>query len=380
MTTARRPAFRLRRFSAIARKETLQIFRDPSTLLVAFVLPVVMLFLFAFAVSLDTRNVRLGVVLESDTEAAQSLAAAFAGSRYFSVTPARDRREVEPAVIAGRLRGYVLIPQDFTSRLLRGQSDGLVQIITDGTQPNTASFVASYAQGVVSNWLASRTPGTATVPPAITLEPRFWFNPEIESQRALVPGAIAVVMTIIGTLLTALVVAREWERGTMEGLFSTPATIAEIILGKLIPYFLLGLAATAISALLAVWVFGVPLRGSVFALMLLAAVFLIPALGLGLLISTIARNQFIAAQLALLAGFLPAYLLSGFLFEISSMPKIIQLITHIVPARYFNTGLQTVFLAGDVWLLLLPSLGAMALLGTLLFGVVVRKTRKSLER
>lgn len=380
MTTARRPAFRLRRFSAIARKETLQIFRDPSTLLVAFVLPVVMLFLFAFAVSLDTRNVRLGVVLESDTEAAQSLAAAFAGSRYFSVTPARDRRDVEPAVIAGRLRGYVLIPQDFTSRLLRGQSDGLVQIITDGTQPNTASFVASYAQGVVSNWLASRTPGTATVPPAITLEPRFWFNPEIESQRALVPGAIAVVMTIIGTLLTALVVAREWERGTMEGLFSTPATIAEIILGKLIPYFLLGLAATAISALLAVWVFGVPLRGSVFALMLLAAVFLIPALGLGLLISTIARNQFIAAQLALLAGFLPAYLLSGFLFEISSMPKIIQLITHIVPARYFNTGLQTVFLAGDVWPLLLPSLGAMALLGTLLFAVVVRKTRKSLER
>lgn len=380
MTTARRPAFRLRRFSAIARKETLQIFRDPSTLLVAFVLPVVMLFLFAFAVSLDTRNVRLGVVLESDTEAAQSLAAAFAGSRYFSVTPARDRRDVEPAVIAGRLRGYVLIPQDFTSRLLRGQSDGLVQIITDGTQPNTASFVASYAQGVVSNWLASRTPGTATEPPAITLEPRFWFNPEIESQRALVPGAIAVVMTIIGTLLTALVVAREWERGTMEGLFSTPATIAEIILGKLIPYFLLGLAATAISALLAVWVFGVPLRGSVFALMLLAAVFLIPALGLGLLISTIARNQFIAAQLALLAGFLPAYLLSGFLFEISSMPKIIQLITHIVPARYFNTGLQTVFLAGDVWPLLLPSLGAMALLGTLLFAVVVRKTRKSLER
>ncbi len=379
MNSCRRAAFRLRRFSAIARKETLQIFRDPSTLLVAFVLPAVMLFLFAFAVSLDTRNVRLGVVLESDTEAAQSLAAAFAGSRYFSVTPARDRRDVEPAVIAGRLRGYVLIPQDFTSRLLRGHSDGLVQIITDGTQPNTASFVASYAQGVVSNWLASRTPGTATVPPAITLEPRFWFNPEIESQRALVPGAIAVVMTIIGTLLTALVVAREWERGTMEGLFSTPATIAEIILGKLIPYFILGLVATAISALLAVWVFGVPLRGSVVALMLLAAVFLIPALGLGLLISTLARNQFIAAQLALLSGFLPAYLLSGFLFEISSMPRIIQLITYLVPARYFNTGLQTVFLAGDVWPLLLPSLGAMALLGTLLFAIVVRKTRKSLE-
>ena len=190
---------------------------------------------------------------------------------------------------------------------------------------------------------------------------------------------IVTLLSIIGTLLTALVVAREWERGTMEGLFSTPATIAEIILGKLIPYFILGLVATAISALLAVWVFGVPLRGSVVALMLLAAVFLIPALGLGLLISTLARNQFIAAQLALLSGFLPAYLLSGFLFEISSMPRIIQLITYLVPARYFNTGLQTVFLAGDVWPLLLPSLGAMALLGTLLFAIVVRKTRKSLE-
>lgn len=366
----------VRRLIAIARKETYQIFRDPSTLLVAFVLPIVLLFLFAYAVSLDTRNVRIGVVLESDSESAQSLAAAFSGSRYFSVTPARDRREVEPLVIAGQLRGYVVIPQDFASRLQRGQTNALVQIITDGTQPNTATFVANYAKGVVSNWAATQIPGAMS---AITLQSRYWFNAEMESRRALIPGALSIIMTIIGTLLTALVVAREWERGTMEGIFSTPATVLEILLGKLLPYFCLGLAAVSVSALLAVGAFGVPLRGSVLTLLLLASVFLIPALGQGLLISTIARNQFVAAQLALISGFLPAFLLSGFLFEIRSMPRVIQIITYIVPARYFNAGLQTVFLAGDVWPLILPSMGAMLLIGAVLFILVVRKTRKSLE-
>ena len=366
----------VRRLLAIARKETYQIFRDPSTLLVAFVLPIVLLFLFAYAVSLDTRNVRIGVVLESDSESAQSLAAAFSGSRYFSVTPARDRREVEPLVIAGKLRGYVVIPQDFAARLQRGQTNALVQIITDGTQPNTATFVANYAKGVVSNWVATQMPGAM---PAVSIQPRFWFNAEMESRRALIPGAMSIIMTIIGTLLTALVVAREWERGTMEGIFSTPATVLEILLGKLLPYFCLGLIAVSVSALLAVGVFGVPLRGSVLTLLLLSSVFLIPALGQGLLISTIARNQFIAAQLALISGFLPSFLLSGFLFEIRSMPRIIQIITTIVPARYFNSGLQTVFLAGDVWPLLLQSMGAMLLIGAVLFVLVVRKTRKSLE-
>ena len=376
MSAKRSSGFNGYRLAAIARKETYQIFRDPSTLLVAFVLPIVMLFLFAYGVSLDTRNVRIGVVLEADDAAAQSLAAAFSGSRYFSVTPARDRREVEPLMIAGHLRGYVVIPQDFASRLQRGQTNALVQIVTDGTQPNTATFVANYAQGVVSSWAATQLPGAA---PAINIQSRFWFNPEMESRRALIPGALSIIMTIIGTLLTALVVAREWERGTMEGIFSTPATVLEILLGKLLPYFCLGLIAVSVSTVLAVWVFEVPLRGSVLTLLLLSSVFLIPALGQGLLISTLARNQFVAAQIALLSGFLPAFILSGFLFEIRSMPRIIQIVTYLVPARYYNAGLQTVFLAGDVWPLILPSIGAMLLLGSILFAIVVRKTRKSLE-
>ncbi len=368
-----------RRLGAIARKEMLQIFRDPSTWLVALALPIMMLFLFAYAISLDIRNVRIGVVLESDSEAAQSLATAFAASRYFSITPARDRREVEPQVIAGHLRGYVVIPQDFTQRLNRGYSDGLVQIITDGTQPNTATFVANYTRGVVMNWSVSHSAAQNQVTPVVALQQRFWFNPEIESRRALVPGALAIVMTIIGTLLTALVVAREWERGTMEGLLSTPATVFEIVIGKLLPYFGLGLLATAVSVVLAVFVLGVPLRGSVLTLLLLSSVFLVPSLGQGLLISTLARNQFVAALVALLSGFLPAFLLSGFIFEIRSMPIAMQYVTYLVPARYFNSALQTVFLAGNVWSLLIPSLCAMSLIGALFFVAVIKTTRKSLE-
>ncbi|MYM64470.1 ABC transporter permease [Pseudomaricurvus sp. HS19] len=369
--------FSMQRLLAITRKETLQVFRDPSTLLVAFVLPLVLLLLFAYAVSLDTRNVRIGVVLESDTEAAQSLAAAFAGSRYFAVTPTRDRREAAPLLTAGKLRGYVVIPQDFDRRLQQFPPQSVVQVITDGTQPNTATFVANYARGTVQQWLQDR--GVMPTQP-VALQQRFWFNPEMETRRALVPGALAIIMTMIGTLLTALVVAREWERGTMEGLFATPATPLEILTGKLVPYFVLGLLATALTTAMAVWVFGIPLRGSVFTLLFLSAVFLLPALGQGLLISTLARNQFIASQVALLAGFLPAFLLSGFLFEISSMPLPLQLLTHLVPARYFNSALQTVFLAGDVWPLLWPAIGAMFLLGVILMALVARNTRKSLER
>ena len=280
------------------------------------------------------------------------------------------------ALMAGRLRGIVVIPQDFASRLRAANGAPLVQIITDGAQPNTAGFVANYARGVVNGWMAEHASGGR---PALSLEPRFWFNPELESRRALAPGAIALVMTMIGTLLTALVVAREWERGTMEGLFSTPATPGEILVGKLLPYFALGLLATAVSAALAVGVFGVPLRGSVATLLLLSAVFMIPALGQGLLISVLARNQFVAAQVALLTGFLPAFLLSGFLFEIASMPAPIRAMTYLVSARYFNTGLRTVFLTGDVWSLLWPQIAAMCALGLVFFLAARVRTRKSLE-
>jgi ABC-2 type transport system permease protein len=336
-----------------------------------------LLFLFAFAVSLDVRDVRLGVVLESDSAEAQSLAAAFAGTRYFDVIPARDRREIEPALITGGVHGIVVIPSDFGRRLIAPQRGPLVQIITDGTQPNTASFVGGYAEGVVNNWLASHSGSDQLL---VGLAPRFWFNAEIESRRFLIPGAIAIVMTMIGTLLTAMVVAREWERGTMEAIMATPASILEILIGKLLPYFGLGLVATLGCAAAAVLLFDVPLRGSWLALLAISAVFLVPALGQGLLISALARNQFVAAQLALISGFLPALLLSGFLFEIDSMPIVIRGLTRIVAARYFVESLQSVFLAGDVWSQFLPNMLAMLTIGAAFFTITALKTKKSLDR
>ena len=365
-----------RRLLALVRKEGLQVVRDPSAILIAFVLPVILLFLFAYAVSLDIRQVPIGLVLESDDPSAQSLAAAFSGTRYFQVTPARDRRQVAGAMAAGELKGFVVIPADFAHRLVEPLAGPLVEIITDGSQPNNAGFVANYAEGVVLGW--AQAAGLAPAP-RVDLRSRFWFNPEIESRRFLVPGAIAIIMTMIGTLLTALVLAREWERGTLEALFSTQARVAEILVGKLLPYFGLGLLATLGSAALAIGVFGLPLQGSWGALLLVSAVFLVPALGQGLVISAIAKNQFIAAQAALFTGFLPAFLLSGFLFEIDSMPAPIRAISLIVPARYFIASLQTVFLAGDTWSVLVPNMAAMLTIGAVFFALARLKTRKSLD-
>ena len=369
--------FDTRRLAALVRKESLQAVRDPSTLLIAFVLPAVLLFLFAYAVSLDIRQVRIGVVVESPGAAAQELAAAFAATRYLDVTFAHDRREVADRVVAGELRGFVVIPQDFEQRLIDPHGASLLQVITDGSQPNTASFVANYAQGVLMTWRAGQA--GASPAQAITLQPLYWFNAELESRRALVPGAIAIIMTIIGTMLTALVVAREWERGTMEAVMSTPASVAEILVGKLLPYFALGMLSTMAATALAIFVFDVPLRGSLAALLLLSAVFMLPALGQGLLISSLARNQFLAAQIALFSGFLPAFMLSGFLFEIDSMPAPIRAITWLVPARYFVSSLKTVFLVGDQWAVFVPDLLAMAVIGVVLFALARRATRKNLE-
>src|SRR5690606_23119584 len=246
----------------------------------------------------------------------------------------------------------------------------------------TAGFVANYARGVVDAWLASHRAEAGDVGkpgPRITVVPRFWYNPELESRAFIAPGAIAIVMTMIGTMLTALVVAREWERGTMEAIISTPIGIGEFLVGKLMPYFLLGLIATLACALTAEHVLGVPMRGSVGALLVLAAAFLVPALGQGLLISAATKNQFVASQLALFSGFLPALLLSGFLFEIDSMPLPLQWLTRIVAARYFVESLQTLFLTGDVWSEFARSIAALVAIGAVLFALAARNTRKRLE-
>ncbi|MDR6668469.1 ABC transporter permease [Rhizobium sp. 1399] len=366
---------RIRRFVALVRKESYQAIRDPSTILIAFVLPLILLFLFGYGVSLDTTRTRIGLVLEQATPLTQDLAASFQASRYFSVTVGRDRRMFKNDLVLGNVRGIVVIPADFTTDYAAGNHPQ-IQVLVDGSDPNTANFVQNYAQGTVANWERQRQSETVAAGPPISIEQRFWFNPELTSRNFLVPGSIAIVMTLVGTLLTSLVVAREWERGTMEAMMATPVTSAELLAGKILPYFLLGLASMTLCVLLAVFLFGVPFRGSVAALYALSAAFLVPALGQGLLISTATKNQFLASQIALITAFLPAFLLSGFLFEINSMPAIIQWITIIVPARYLIPSLQTVFLAGDIWPMFARSIAVMLTIGGIMFVLAARSTRK----
>ncbi|RCS25718.1 ABC transporter permease [Phyllobacterium salinisoli] len=366
---------RVRRLAALVRKETYQVIRDPSSILIAFVLPLILLFLFGYGVSLDATRTRIGLVVEDPTPVTRDLAASFQASRYFEVVNGNDRREFEEDLITSRVRGIVVIPATFAADYAAGTSPA-IQVIVDGSDPNTASFVQNYARGVVANWAALRGADAAARPPAISVEQRFWFNPQLTSRFFLVPGSIAIVMTLVGTLLTSLVVAREWERGTMEAIMATPVTAAELLIGKILPYFILGLASMTLCMLLAIFLFGVPFRGSILALYALSASFLVPALGQGLLISAATKNQFLASQLALLSAFLPAFLLSGFLFEINSMPTVIQWITTVVPARYFISSLQTVFLAGDIWPLFLQAIAVMLLIGAVFFALAARSTRK----
>ena len=369
------PTGRARRFTALVRKESLQVIRDPSSILIAFVLPLILLVIFGYGVSLDATRTRIGLVIENATPIAQDLAASFQASRYFEVATGRDRREFEEGLILGRVRGIVVIPTNFTDVGAAGSSPQ-IQVIVDGSDPNTANFVQNYAQGVVGTWMAQRAAEIAMRPPPISVEQRFWFNPELASRNFLVPGSIAIVMTLVGTLLTSLVVAREWERGTMEAMMATPVTATELLAGKILPYFILGLASMSLCVLIAVFIFGVPFRGSVLALYALSASFLMPALGQGLLISAATKNQFLASQLALLSAFLPAFLLSGFLFEINSMPWIIRIVTTIVPARYLIPSLQSVFVAGDIWPMFLRSIAVMLAIGAVLFILAARSTRK----
>ena len=250
-------------------------------------------------------------------------------------------------------------------------------MITDGSLPNTASFVAAYAEGVRATWAEGRSLDRGErASPAIAPLPRFWFNPGLQSRFALIPGSISIVMTMIGTLLTALVVAREWERGTLEALMATPVSMGEFLATKILPYFVLGLGSMTLCVIVAVFLFGVPFRGSIVALYALGAAFLMPALGQGLLISAATKNQFVASQVALLTAFMPGLLLSGFLFEIASMPQVIQGMTYAVPARYFIPPLTSVFVVGDLWPMFIRSILAMLGFGLLFFGLAFRVTRR----
>lgn len=372
---------KMRRMRALVVKEFVQIFRDPSSIMITVILPLLLVFLYGSGVSLDLDHLRVGLVMEDTSPDAQQFAASLQGSRYFDVKIAREREPLVEDMIRGKIRGMFVIPSYFTQFRNRPDTVAPIQVIADGSETNTANFVQNYAEGVFQNWRVQEAFSNGISPdkPVISMQPRFWYNEPLESRYFLLSGSLAIIMTLTGALLTALVVAREWERGTMEALMSTTASIRELIIAKMIPYFVLGMISMAICVFLSTVVYGVPFRGSYLALALVSAVFLFCSLGLGLMISTLTKNQVFAYQITLIVAFLPAYILSGFLFEINSMPQWIQILTYIIPAKYFVQSLQTLFLVGDVWPLFLYDMIPIFGIGVLFFLITSLKTVKRLD-
>jgi ABC-2 type transport system permease protein len=365
---------------ALLKKEFYQIFRDPSSLLIAFIFPVILVFLYGNGVSLDLTHLRIGLVMEDTAPDAQSLAQSFTDSRYFNVKVVRDRRELEDDIARGWIRGFVVIPSYFSEFRSRPNQIAPIQVIADGSETNTANFVQNYTKQTVTNWLHQEEISSSSKRlPKIEIQPRFWYNEKIDSRYFVLSGSLATILTLIGTLLTALVISREWERGTMESMIATPVGIWELILAKLIPYFILGFISLGICVFLSVYVYGIPFEGSLFALVLVSSVFLFTSMSIGLMISTLTKEQMFSYQIAILSSYLPAYILSGFLFEIYSMPYWLQLITYIVPARYYVQSLQTIFLVGDVWPIFLKNMAAMLIIGLFFFLITMHKTVKRLD-
>lgn len=370
----------LYRLRGLIRKELFQIIRDPSSILIAFVLPLILIFLFGYALNLDANNLKIGLVVERSSPTANQLSYSFINSQNFNVTYERSLAEVQDQVRSSDLRGVVLIPESFARDFKEQNTIAYLQVIADGSEPNTASLLQNYAKATYQGWLQQHSLQEGqTLKLPIQLEPRTWYNPASISRFFLLPGSIAVIMTIIGTLLTALVIAREWERGTMEAMLVTPLRVSEILLGKLIPYFILGIGSLLLCLLLSIFVFDVPFRGSLWLLLVVSSLFLISALSLGLLISTLAKNQFIASQAALYSAFLPAFLLSGFIFEIESMNNTLQKITFLLPARYFVQSLKTLFLAGDVYTLIALNALGIIMMGAFFLFIAKTKIRKRLD-
>ncbi len=362
------------RFWAVARKEFIHVLRDPRALGISVVLPLVLLLLFGYALTLDVDRVPLVVWDQSRTVQSRELVSRFQGSRYFSLERRVDGYgEVENEIDHGRAMMALVLPVDF-GRKVAAERPVEVQILADGSDANTATLAMGYAESIVRGYSqeivleqARRRTGRA---PAIPLElrPRVWFNTDMQSRIFIVPGLIAVIIMLIAAVLTSLTVAREWETGTMEQLISTPVRGPELILGKLMPYFAVGVLDMVLSVLAGRYLFDVPMQGSLWLLPAMSVVYIVGALCMGILISSLAKTQLVASQMAFTTTFLPAFLLSGFMFDIANMPKVLQAVTYLVPARYFVTILRGLYLKGmglaDLWLeCLLLSVFALAMLG-----------------
>jgi ABC-2 type transport system permease protein len=332
------------RLLAIARKEIIQLRRDPRSLLLAFAVPILLLIIFGYAISWDIRNIALVVIDQDRTSQSRALTDAFRASGYFSIEGHLENpRAIGELFDRGRAQVALVIPIDFAARL-GSTTPAPLQVIVDGSDANTATIILAYSQATITQWAARIAPDRIRFP--MQVDSRVWYNEELLSRNMIVPGLVAVIMSIIAAMLTSLTIAREWERGTMEQLASTPVTRVEVILGKLLPYIGIGLIDIGLTVGLGMLLFHVPFRGSALLLVVLSLLFLTGALGFGIFISAVAKSQMLATQVAIIANYLPALLLSGFMFSIDAMPAPLRLITYVIPARYYLVVTRGIFLKG----------------------------------
>jgi ABC-2 type transport system permease protein len=372
------------RIRAMARKEFIHILRDPRSLGMGIAIPMIMLILFGYALTLDVDKVPMVIWDQNRSLASREFISHFLGSRYFALQGyVNHYGDVEKAIDSRRALTALIIPSDFAGRLSAGKMTK-IQLIVDGSDSNTATIATGYAEVIAANFSQNlvlqnfQKKAGFQVSPPLEFRPRVWFNADLESKNYIIPGLIAVIMMVIAALLTSLTVAKEWEQGTMEQLISTPVKAPELIIGKLIPYFAIGLFDVLLAVLMGEFLFQVPLRGNVALIFAQAAIFLMGTLSLGMLISITTKNQLLASQLAMVATFLPAFLLSGFAYPIRSMPKVLQWITYLVPAKYFVILLKGIYLKGVGPRVLYVEGLFLAVFGLIMFVLANRKFKKKL--
>ena len=367
---------------ALIKKEIKQILRDPSSIVIAFILPLISFLIYMYGVNLDSVKVTIGIKNDDNSPEVATLVKSFGHSKYVNSINFDNMEDIKTAIVRSKIKGAVVIPNDFSTKLSRGQGVNKgadLLIITDGSEVNTANYVQSYANMIANQWLLTSKYRGKMQRPLINTEIRTWYNPDLNSHYFIVPGSIAITMTLIGILLTSLVIAREWERGTMEALLSTKVRAIHIVLGKYIPYFILGMVSMAFNVFLCVCVFQIPFKGSYLLLFLISGIFLFTSLGIGLLISTVLKNQFMASMVAMSMGFMPALMLSGLMFPINSMPVFFQYLTAIIPPRYYISFIESEFMAGGVNEIRLANAFYLTVLGLILFVAVYKKTQMRLE-
>lgn len=364
---------------ALIKKEIKQILRDPSSIIIAFVLPLISILIYMYGINLDSVRVTMGIKNDDPNPEVATLVKSFGHSKYVNSIYFDNLDDIGTAIVRSKIKGAVIIPNDFSTKLARGQSADLL-VITDGSEVNTANYVQSYALAIANNWLISSKYAASVKPPAVNAEVRTWYNPDLNSHYFIVPGSIAITMTLIGILLTSLVVAREWERGTMEAMLSTSVKTIHIVLGKYIPYFILGMLSLTFNIFLCIVIFQIPFRGNYLILLLVSSLFLFTSLGIGLNISSVLKNQFLASMVAMSVGFMPALMLSGLMFPINSMPVFFQHLTRILPPRYYVSFVESEFMAGTVPEIVIANAIYLTILGLILFAAVYKNTSMRLEK